>query len=51
MIPSALPDGGGPGLFRKPMVDATGQVLRPIEPISHAKANVFIVDLLKRGLR
>jgi hypothetical protein len=30
MIPRASPNGGGPGLRRKPLVDATGQVLQVI---------------------
>jgi len=40
-IPSASPDGGRPGLLWKPLVAATGRVLRPIEWIGHAKANFF----------
>ena len=50
-VPRASPDRGGPGLLRKQLVTDTGQVLRPIVSIGHAKADVFIVDLLKRGLR
>jgi len=53
-IPSTSPDGWGPGLLRKPLVAATGRVLRPIESIGHAKADFFrfffIVDPLKKGL-
>ena len=42
-IPSTSPNGGGPGLLRKPLVAATGRVLRPIEWIGHAKADFFRV--------
>ncbi len=46
----ALSNGRGPRLLQKPLVAAIGRVLRPIESIGHAKADCFIVDLLKRGL-
>ena len=53
-IPSASPDGGGPGLLRKPLVAATGRVLWWIGAIGHAETgfspSFFIVDPLKRGL-
>ncbi len=53
--PSALPDGGGPGLSRKPLVDASRQVLRPIVGhrtfISVFFSSFFIVGWLKRWLR
>ncbi len=40
-IPRALPDGGGPGLWQKPLDAAIGWVLRPIDAIGHACASLF----------
>ena len=40
-IPRASPNRGGPGLLWKQLVAATGQVLRRIVSINHAKADVF----------
>ncbi len=53
-IPCTLPYRGGSVLQRKPLVAATGRVLRSIvgnETKKHRVFQVFIVDPLKRGLR
>ncbi len=55
MIPRTLPDREDPaGLWQKPLVAATGRVLRPTVAIWHKKtclfSSVFIVNLLQKGL-
>ena len=52
MIPRASPDRGGPGLWQKPLLPATGGVLRPIVGIGHKNAyfQVFLPQLAKKRL-
>ncbi len=54
MILRTLPNGGGPGLGRKPLVDATSWVLRPIIAIGQWYAGFFRVfhrQLAEKGAR
>jgi hypothetical protein len=43
MIPRLLPDRGGPGLHKKPLYAAIGQVLWPMEAIGHANTGIVNV--------
>jgi hypothetical protein len=44
-----LPNGGGPGLSKKPLNAAIGRALAPIVPIGHTNAGWFLHFIVKKG--